>query len=251
MSQADIDPEALKRYNFSVWNYKQGEMVSLMIHLGDRLGLYRALAGAGAVTAAELAESTGLKERWLLEWLRGQAAARLLRYEAPDRFELPPEGVAVLADEQDSLHFAAGAFASLMPPETAEKIAEAFQTGIGLSYEQLGPNAAHRTERMLGPWTRQALVPQIIPALDGVADKPHSLLANAVDVKLVVVVADRNGGDEASDARRVEKEVLSVDDVGALCALATLVGTLVRVAGENPGGPLGVAVGPENGHEPG
>lgn len=181
MSNADIDPEALKRYNFSVWNYKQGEMVSLMIHLGDRLGLYRALAGAGAVTPAELAEKTGLQERWLLEWLRGQTAARLLRYEAPDRFELPPEGVAVLADEQDSLHFAAGAFASLMPPETAEKIAEAFQTGVGLSYEQLGPNAAHRTERMLGPWTRQALVPQIIPALDGVADK----LANggrAVDV---------------------------------------------------------------------
>ena len=49
-----------------------------MIHIGDRLGLYRALTGAGPVSAAQLAEKTGLNERWLLEWLRGQAAARLL-----------------------------------------------------------------------------------------------------------------------------------------------------------------------------
>jgi SAM-dependent methyltransferase len=48
---------------------------------------------------------------------------------------------------------------------------DAFKTGIGLSYEELGPNAAHRTERMLGPWTRQELVPNILPALDGVVAK--------------------------------------------------------------------------------
>ena len=48
---------------------------------------------------------------------------------------------------------------------------EAFHTGIGLSYQDLGPNAAHRTERMLGPWTRRELVPNIIPALDGVVAK--------------------------------------------------------------------------------
>ena len=72
------DPDELKRYSFSVWSYKQGEMVSLMIHIGDRLGLYKSLDGAGPLSAAELAARTGLQERWLLEWLRGQAAARLL-----------------------------------------------------------------------------------------------------------------------------------------------------------------------------
>src|SRR5512139_3512521 len=142
-----------------------------MIHIGDRLGLYRALQGAGPVTAAELAAKTGLKERWLFEWLRGQAAARLLDYHDPDRFELTPVGAAVLADEEGSLAFAAGAFAGATPPETVEKLLGAFKTGIGLSYEELGPNAAHRTERMLGPWVKQALVPRIIPALDGVRDK--------------------------------------------------------------------------------
>ena len=171
MTEPIIDPEALKRYSFSVWSYKQGEMVSLMIHIGDRLGLYRALQGAGPVTAAELAARTGLKERWLFEWLRGQAAARLLDYHDADRFELTPVGAAVLADESASLAFAAGAFAPAAPPEIVDKLCDAFRTGIGLSYEALGPNAAHRTERMLGPWIRQALVPKIIPALDGVREK--------------------------------------------------------------------------------
>jgi 2-polyprenyl-3-methyl-5-hydroxy-6-metoxy-1,4-benzoquinol methylase len=146
-------------------------MVSLMIHIGDRLGLYMALDGIGPVTASELAERTGLKERWLLEWLRGQAAARLLDYHDGDRFELTPVGAAVLADEEGSLAFATGAFSGQTAPETVDKLVDAFRTGIGLSYEDLGPNAAHRTERMLGPWVRQALVPQIIPALDGVMAK--------------------------------------------------------------------------------
>ncbi|MDP6377386.1 MAG: class I SAM-dependent methyltransferase [Pseudomonadales bacterium] len=171
MPEANIDADELKRYSFSVWNYKQGEIVSLMIQIGDRLGLYKTLAGAGPVTAAELAGISGLKERWLLEWLRGQAAARLLDYHDEERFELNPVGAAVLADEENSLAFAAGAFAGGTPPETVDKLVEAFRTGIGLSYEELGPNAAHRTERMLGPWTKQSLVPQILPALDGVVEK--------------------------------------------------------------------------------
>ena len=168
---ARIDPDELKRFAFNVWSFKQGEMVSLMIHIGDRLGLYRALTGAGPLTAAQLAEQTGLHERWLLEWLRGQAAARLLDSESGERFELSPVGAAVLADEENSLAFAAGAFSGLIPPETVDKLVDAFRTGIGLSYEALGPSAAHRTERMLGPWARQSLVPQILPALDGVVDK--------------------------------------------------------------------------------
>ncbi len=171
MAERNLDPDELKRFSFNVWNFKQGEIVSLMIQIGDRLGLYRALDGAGPVTAAELAAKTGLKERWLLEWLRGQAGARLVNYHDPDRFELTPVGAAVLADEEGSLAFAAGAFTGQTPPETVEKLIDAFRTGIGLSYQELGPNAAHRTERMLGPWTRRSLVGQIIPALDGVGAK--------------------------------------------------------------------------------
>ncbi len=106
-----------------------------------------------------------------MEWLRNQAAARLLDYHDGDRFELTAVGALVLADETDSLAFAAGAFSGPNSPDIIDKLIDAFRTGIGLSYEELGANAAHRTERMLGPWVRQALVPQIIPALEGVHDK--------------------------------------------------------------------------------
>ncbi len=171
IQSTQVDPEELKQFSFNVWNFKQGEVVSLMIQIGDRLGLYNALEGAGPVTAADLAERTGLHERWLLEWLKNQAAARLLDYHDGDRFELTSVGAAVLADEENSIAFAAGAFTGATPPDIVDKLVEAFKTGIGVSYQDLGPCAAHRTERMLGPWTKMALVPQIIPALDGVTAK--------------------------------------------------------------------------------
>ena len=77
---AGMEPsvDAVARYSFRVWSYKQGEMVSLLIHLGDRLGLYRALDSLGTTTASELAAATGLHERWVLEWLRGNAAAEVV-----------------------------------------------------------------------------------------------------------------------------------------------------------------------------
>ena len=184
--QPPLDPDELKAYSFRVWNYKQGEMVALMIHLGDRLGIYQSMEGAGPLSPGELASRMGLKERWLLEWMRGQAAAQLLDYHEDHehhedgRFELSPAGAAVLADEEGSIAFASGAFTGGTPPEIADKLADAFRTGVGLSYEDMGPNAAHRTERMLGTWVRLALVPQIIPALDGVHEK----------LKAGVVVAD-------------------------------------------------------------
>ena len=100
-----IDEDKLRSLTFTVWNFKQGEMVSLMIHLGDRLGIYKSMAGLGAVTAGQLAEVTGYKERWLLEWLRGQAAARLLDYHHPDQFELSPECAILLAEEDTGTSF--------------------------------------------------------------------------------------------------------------------------------------------------
>jgi 2-polyprenyl-3-methyl-5-hydroxy-6-metoxy-1,4-benzoquinol methylase len=171
-SSPQADPEAAALFAFKVWTYKQGELVALMIHLGDRLGLYRSLDGSGAVTAAELAGSTGLNERWLLEWLRGQAAAGLLDSDDGERFAMSPEAAAVLADEDGSLLFAAGAFqGGAATPEVVEKLAEAFRTGIGLTYDELGESAAHTVERMLAPWSKLALVPELLPRLDGVEAK--------------------------------------------------------------------------------
>ncbi|MGH9047711.1 MAG: SAM-dependent methyltransferase, partial [Acidimicrobiales bacterium] len=147
----DRSDDLTRLFAFKVWNYKQGETVSLMIHLGDRLGLYRAMAGAGPLRASELAARTGLQERWLLEWLRSQAAAGLV--DSPDglSFELPAVAEPVLADEQGSLWFAAGAFhGGAVPSDVVDRLADAFQTGTGLTYDEMGPSAAHVVERMLG-----------------------------------------------------------------------------------------------------
>jgi SAM-dependent methyltransferase len=166
-----MDTDLAALFAYRVWSYKQGEMVSLLIHLGDRLGLYRALDGAGPVTAREFAERTGLHERWLREWLRGNAAAELLVSDDGESFELTPEGAAVLAQEESSLLFAGGAFTAPFEPAVLDDLADAFRTGIGLPYDRLGPSGAHATERSLGPWARMALVPRIIPALDDVGER--------------------------------------------------------------------------------
>jgi SAM-dependent methyltransferase len=164
--------DRLAAFSLRVWGYKQGEVISLMIHLGDRLGLYRAMAGQGPMTADDLAAATGLHKRWLLEWLRSQAAAQLVGTEDGDTFELTSEAVAVLVDQADSVWFAAGAFqGAVAPPEVVDRLAAAFESGIGLTYDDLGPSAAHAVERMLEPWTRLALVPLILPVLEGVIDR--------------------------------------------------------------------------------
>lgn len=166
------DSDAALLLALRVWTYKQGEVVSLMIHLGDRLGLYRAMADGELLTAGDLALRTGLQPRWLLEWLRSQAAAELLESSDGEHFRLGPEAAAVLADEDESLLFAAGAFhGGVAPPEVVDRLAEAFSTGIGLSYDDLGPSAAHAVERQLAPWSKLALVPAILPRLDGINDR--------------------------------------------------------------------------------
>ena len=167
-----IDQDRLAQFALKVWGYKQGEVVALMIHLGDRLGIYRAMAGQPPMDATELASRTGLHERWLLEWLRSQAAAGLLESDDGEVFQLTLEGAEVLADELGSLWFAAGAFlGGVAAPDVVQRLAEAFRTGLGLSYDDLGPSAAHGVERMLAPWTRLALVPRILPALEDVVPR--------------------------------------------------------------------------------
>ena len=172
-----IDPEKLKASGQKVFGLLGGALLSAMIHLGDRLGLYRALHGAGPVTSDALADKTGLSERWVREWLRGQAAAQLLEYageESEERFALSPEMALLLADE-DSPKFAAGIFSDF-PQRMAllEKLPEAFRTGLGLPYDARGPEGARGIERVFAPWYRHALIPVVLPALDGVESKLHA-----------------------------------------------------------------------------
>jgi SAM-dependent methyltransferase len=163
-----MDPDKLKEMAKRVFGAMGGATTAAMIYLGERLGLYRAMAGAGALTSRELAEKTGLDERWLREWQYQQGAAGILEYRGDGRFALSEEGGAVLADESHPA-FGAGFFSHL-PQQigVVEKLPEAFRTGVGLPYDALGPEGAAGIERGLAGVLRTLLVPVLLPRLPGV-----------------------------------------------------------------------------------
>ena len=177
----ELDPQAVKMFGFKVWTYKMGEQVSLMVYLGDQLGLYKTMAGGGVMTSHEVAEAAELHERFVREWLLGQAAAGLIDRTDDGSFELTAVQAAVLADEENSISFAAGAFRGGVETAVLDKIANSFRTGIGISYQEQGPNAAAGLARMTGPWSRLALTSTVLPVLDGVVDK-LTAGASVVDV---------------------------------------------------------------------
>jgi 2-polyprenyl-3-methyl-5-hydroxy-6-metoxy-1,4-benzoquinol methylase len=166
-----LDTEKLQAKIRQVFGLMGGAVLSGMVYLGDRLGLYRAMAGAGPLDSAALAARTGLDERWVREWLRGQGAAGLLEHRGGERFELTPEGAVVLADESHPA-FAAGGFAGLPAQmQVLERLPEAFRTGRGLPYDAFGEEGNRGVERSFAPWFRTLLVPLALPRLDGVVDK--------------------------------------------------------------------------------
>ncbi len=168
-----LDPERLKDYAKHLFGLLNGAVTSALVYLGDDLGLYRALA-QGAATPAELAARTGLAERWVREWLYNQGAAGLLEVDAGERFSLSPEARAVLADENHPA-FGAGMFSQL--PKTlavADRLREAFRTGVGLPYDAFGPEGARGIERGFAPWVRNFLVRAGVPAIPGLREKLES-----------------------------------------------------------------------------
>lgn len=165
-----VDPDLLKAYVFKVWKYKQGEVVSLMVHLGDRLGLYEAMAGGAAFTPEQLAATTGLAERMVREWLMGQAAAGLLTRSPEGTYSLEPEGERVLVDDS-TVSFAAGAFIGGFPPDQVDGILESFRTGLGVTYHDMGDTVARQIDRMNSAWVSTYLLDRVLPQMDGVVDK--------------------------------------------------------------------------------
>jgi SAM-dependent methyltransferase len=140
--------------------------------IGDRLGLYKALAAAGPSTSAALAERTGTTERYVREWLRGQAAGGYVTYEpASDRYLLTEEQAFALAQE-DSPAFVPGAFQLATAAVKDEaKITEAFRTGKGVGWHEHHPDLYQGTERFFRPGYNANLISSWLPALDGVIAK--------------------------------------------------------------------------------
>jgi ubiquinone/menaquinone biosynthesis C-methylase UbiE len=174
------DPDKLKLFSFVLFSKLEGAVTSGMVHLGDRLGLYRALAAATEpLTTAQLATATTLHERWVREWAYNQAAAKIISFESrrstpptvdDDTFFLSPEQRAVLADESHPA-FGMGMFHRL--PQTMEalkRMPESFRTGLGADYDSHGPDGAVGIERSFEPWTNANLIPMVLPAV-GATDR--------------------------------------------------------------------------------
>jgi 2-polyprenyl-3-methyl-5-hydroxy-6-metoxy-1,4-benzoquinol methylase len=142
-----------------------------LVVIGDRLGFYRAMSGAGPVTSEQLAGATGTAERHVREWLAAQAASGYVTYLGDGRYELPDEHAVPLTQET-SPAFVTGAFEiALGSVQATDRITEAMRTGEGLGWGDQDPHVHLGCERFFSPSYVNFLSTSWIPAMDGVADR--------------------------------------------------------------------------------
>ena len=165
----DIDPAKLEEFQGRVFADLAAGYGGVMISLGAKLGLYAALAGAGSLTSAEVAERSGCAERYVREWLNSQAAAGYVAYDRERRtYELPPERAAVLAEPDHPAHLtpAFDVVASMWLDE--HLTIEAFRTGKGVPWGAHDERLSSGVAAFFRPGYRAMLVPEWLTAMDGV-----------------------------------------------------------------------------------
>jgi len=172
IEQQPLDPEKLQQFVFRAVEEVGATLNAALVVMGDKLGLYRALAGAGPLTPAELAERTGTAERYVREWLNAQAAGGYVAYEAGSgRYTLPPEQAVALTDE-DSPAYLPGFFQIALGSVTdSPRITEAARSGAGVGWHDHVHDVHEGCERFFRPGYNANLVSAWLPALDGVVDK--------------------------------------------------------------------------------
>lgn len=168
----EADPQKLDALVGRLVGDVGASITGALIVLGDQLGLYKAMADGEPVTSQQLAAKTGLKERYVREWLAGQAAASYVDYdEGADSFALSPEQAMAFAEEESPAFFA-GAFEIVQSMWMDEpKVAEAFRSGSGVGWHEHSKCLFRGTERFFRPGYNVHLIPDWIPALQGVEAK--------------------------------------------------------------------------------
>ena len=143
-----------------------------MVRIGDNLGLYKALNAAGPMTCAALAKRLGLAERYLREWLSHQAASGYLTYDsAAATFALPAEQAMVFAIEDSPVYMMGGFDVMAAMLDNQPKVQAAFKTGGGVAWGDQAGCMFCAVARFFRPGYHSNLVPQWLPALDGVVAK--------------------------------------------------------------------------------
>src|SRR6185437_5309985 len=172
-SSNNIDHKKLEDFMMKAVGDMASSLGSMMIILGDRLGLYKAMAKSGGpITSEELASQTNTAERYIREWLASQAAAGYITYNPSDkRFFLPIENAMVLANE-DSPAFMLGGYQVLRSIfKDEDKFVEIFKSGKGLRWGDHHHDLFEGTAKFFKPNYMNNLVPSWIPSLDGMQEK--------------------------------------------------------------------------------
>ena len=171
MNLATIDQTKLDAFAARALADLTGAYTGLMVSIGSKLGLYKAMVGAGPQSSRELSRQTGCAERYVREWLNAQAAAGYLSYHAgSDTYELPNEQSMVLVNE-DSPYYLTPAWnvpAALWFDE--DKALEAFRTGKGVAWGEHDPRLACGVAAFYRNGYRAYLVNSWLPALTGVTE---------------------------------------------------------------------------------
>jgi 2-polyprenyl-3-methyl-5-hydroxy-6-metoxy-1,4-benzoquinol methylase len=143
-----------------------------LVVIGERLGLYKALAGTQPLTAAELAERTNTHERYVREWLNAQAAGGYVEYDAvAQKYSLSEEQAFTLANEQSPAYMPGAFHVAVSALRAVPSMTERFRTGEGLGWHEHDHGLFCGTEMFFRPGYAAHLISAWIPALDGVAEK--------------------------------------------------------------------------------
>lgn len=174
-NSTDVDPTRLEAFVGQAVVDMGAAISGLMLHLGDRLGLYKAMADAGPLTSDDLAERTGTRERYVREWLGNQAAGGYVVYRPDDAtFELPAEQAMVVANENSPV-FLAGAFEAIASCYADHELfVDAFRTGSGVGWDAHDHRLYSGVTRLFRPGYKAHLVDNWLSSLDGVVDKLNS-----------------------------------------------------------------------------
>ncbi len=145
---------------------------SPLVLIGDKLGLYKAIATHGQLESTELARVTNTNERYLREWLAAQAASGYIKYDSQtEQFYMSPEQIAIFADE-DSSNYMIGGFYSLSSIFSNEpKLSEAFRTGEGIGWGEHTECLFCGTAKFFRPTYKTYLTSEWLPSLEGAIAK--------------------------------------------------------------------------------
>jgi SAM-dependent methyltransferase len=166
-----IDEDKLMGYVHQAVGDFGSLLSAALITIGDKLGLFSALAGAGPLTPAELADRTGTTERYVREWASGLAAAGYVDYAGDGRYELNPEQAVVLTEEDSPAYVIGGFQAMTAATRIVPRAVEAFRSGAGIGWHEHDADLFQGTERFFRPGYGANLVQSWIPALEGVDAK--------------------------------------------------------------------------------